>query len=164
MYNSLIINTSIFGALQSRCPGVTFVQSVLFSDYGAIGRQALPCYAQIPIDGFLAFLGLAGLTDAMRLSVTGWQHNGCVTMRSQDAFQRFPVSIVSFLFQCPQYIAQQMISQDTDKHVRLNTIFLLVRIGPQSQIALERFEPGLGLRETDIQLPKGNVPFVVKIK
>lgn len=63
-------------------------------------------------------------------------------------------SMVSFLFECLQYIAQQVIRQDTNQYVRINAIFFLVRIGPQSQVALERPEPGFSLRETDIQLPK----------
>jgi hypothetical protein len=51
MYDSLIINISIFGALQSRCPAVIFIQDKLFPDYGAIGRQAGSGYIQIFFGG-----------------------------------------------------------------------------------------------------------------
>ena len=103
---SLIINGSVFAALQSRVRGVIFGLYGCCPDYGPMARQAAPVYAQIPVDGFLAFFGLAGLADPMRWPITGGQQNGRVAMRSQNALQCLPVAVISFLFQCPQDVSE----------------------------------------------------------
>ena len=40
-------------------------------DHRSNARQIVPCDAQIPVDGFLAFFGLAGFADPMSLPATG---------------------------------------------------------------------------------------------
>jgi hypothetical protein len=55
----LNINVFIFAALQSRLSGVMFRLGGFSGDHGSVAGQAAPFYVQLPVDGFLAFLGLA---------------------------------------------------------------------------------------------------------
>ena len=47
-----------------------------------------------------------------------------------------------------------MVSQNTDQHMGIDPVFLVVRVGAKPQVSLQGLEPILRLRQADIEGPE----------
>ena len=75
-------------------PGLTLDLIRCRSNNGAVARQAIPCDAEIAVEGLLAFLGVTGLADPMCLPTLSGQQNGRIAMTLQGLCGDFPLAMV----------------------------------------------------------------------